>query len=357
MIMLMMAMDDKTEKPTPKKKKDAREKGQVLKSNDINTAFILLAMFAVLKFFGSYTVNKIELMLSTYLTGFNYNGDVLPIDNLRTLFINSSLTLFTAIFPILLASVIASLLINYLQVGFLLSTKALKPDFGKINPISGMKRLFSIRSLVELLKSLLKSFIIGYLVYNEVKKCFNSFPMLMNSDLYTSLKYIVDLTMGISFKVGLALLILGAFDFLYQWWDHQKQLRMSKQEVKEEYKQSEGDPKIKSQIRQRQQQMGMMRMMNDVPKADVIIVNPTHFAVALKYDEKKARAPIVLAKGQDFVALRIKEKARENKIKIIENKPLAQALFASVEIGEQIPQEFYVAVAEILAEIYAIKNK
>jgi len=350
-----MAMENKTEKPTPKKQKEAREKGQVLKSNDVNTAFILIVMFGVLKLFGGYTVKKLGDILSSYLTEFNYQ--IISAENMNKVFLDAIFLMFISLFPLLLAAVIASLIINYLQVGFLLSGKILKPNLNKLNPISGFKKMFSLRSIVELLKASIKAIVISYLVYKEIKNCFSTFPMLVSSNLNTSIQYIIDLIMGIAFKVSIALIIIAGFDYFYQWWDRQKQLRMTKQEVKDEYKQTEGDPRVKGKIRQKQQQMGMMRMMKDVPLADVIITNPTHFAIALKYDEKKASAPIVVAKGADYLALKIKEIAKENKVKIIENKPLARALYEVVEIGDMIPQEFYIAVAEILAEIYAIKKK
>jgi flagellar biosynthetic protein FlhB len=356
MMMLMMAMDNKTEKPTPKKKKDARKKGQVLKSADVNTAFTLLAMFGVLKVSGSYIIEKLTLILKECLSGFDYKSGVFPAENARALFISITLISFQAIAPVLLAAVVASLIINYFQVGFLLSGEAMKPNFGRLNPLKGFSRIVSFRSLAELFKSMIKATIIVCLVYGEMKKCFNAFSMVMLSGINTSLNYFAGLVMGISFKVGIGLLVFSVFDYWYQWWEQQKELKMSKQEIKEEYRQTEGDPKVKGAIRQKQTQMGMMRMMNNLPKADVVITNPTHYAIALSYDEEAAGAPVVLAKGQDFVAQKIKEKAKELNIKIVENKPLAQALFASVKIGEQIPQEFYIAVAEILAEIYRLKK-
>lgn len=357
MIMIMMAEDYKTEKPTPKKKKDSREKGEVAKSSDANTAFLLLAVFAAFKIFGSYYIEKIGEILSFYLSNFDNNSQIITAQDANSIFFKSILSFFVVLLPILSTSVIAALIINYVQVGFMFSKKALKPKFSKLNPIEGFKRMVSLRSLVELAKSTLKSVIIVYLVYIEIKKSFDTFPTLMSSDIITSLKYITDIILSVSLKLALALLIFSLFDYLYQWWEHQRKLKMSKQEVKDEHKQIEGDPKVKAKIRQKQMQIGMARMMRDVLKADFVITNPTHYAIAIKYDEKEDSAPVVLAKGKDYVALKIKEKARENKIRIIENKPLAQAMFDAVEIGEQIPQEFYVAIAKILADIYSIKNK
>jgi Flagellar biosynthesis pathway, component FlhB len=243
-----------------------------------------------------------------------------------------------------------------LQVGFLSTTETLTPKLEKINPIAGFKRLFSMRSVVEMIKSILKFIVLSYILYKQIYKDFPRFPTLISSSFEVSVSYMVELTMNIAFKLGLALLIIGVADYLYQWWQHEKELMMSKQEVKDEYKTTEGDPNIKGKIKQKQLQMSMLRMMSDVAKADFVITNPTHYAIAIMYDEKVSSAPIVLAKGKDFVAQKIKEKAKENEIEMIENRPLAQALYVAVDIGEQIPPEFYAAVAEILVKIYSIKR-
>jgi flagellar biosynthetic protein FlhB len=226
-----------------------------------------------------------------------------------------------------------------------------------MNPLSGLKKMVSAKSLVELIKSVVKIVIIGLVVNDVFKAKAKEVPALMTHDLNSSLKYMIDTSMDIAFRVGIFLAIYAAGDYFYQWWEYEKNLRMTKQEVKEEYKQMEGDPKIKGQIRQKQRQMGMMRMMQAVPSADVVITNPTHYAIALKYDQKVSRAPVVVAKGKDAIALRIKEKAKESNVQMVENRPLAQALYVSTDIGEAIPEDLYKAVAEILAQVYKLKKR
>ena len=357
MIMLMLAMDDKTEKATPKKRKDARERGQVVKSGDLSTGLLLLVMFGTLKFAGGYSMGRLKYVFTKYLTAFDSVSESVTTADVTSVFFDLTASFFIMVAPLLLASVVMSFLVNYLQVGFLYTTKTLKPEFSKINPIEGFKRIFSMNALVEMLKSNIKFIVIAGIIYKEVNKNIADFPMLMNSEIIVSVKLIIDLIMSIAFKTCIALMIIAVFDYLYQWWRHERNLMMTKQEVKEELKQMEGDPNIKGRIKQKQREMSMMRMMAQVPKADVVITNPTHYAVALQYDEKQHSAPIVLAKGKDLVALRIKEKAKEHNIEIVENKPLAQALYAAVDIGDEIPQEFYAAVAEILAKIYSIKKQ
>ncbi|MCK9479807.1 MAG: flagellar biosynthesis protein FlhB [Firmicutes bacterium] len=356
MLMFAMPTEDKTEKPTPQKRKQTREEGQVLKSNDVSTAFSLIVMFSAIKFFGGFFVQKINACTTHYLTSFYHGGEVLTVQDVSAIFLNAALSFFITMIPILSTAAVSAILINYLQIGFLLSPKALQPKFSRINPFGGLKKIFSMRSVVELLKSAIKATVIIYFVYKDMKHSFSDFPTLVGGSVNTSLQRFVGMAMKVTFKIAVALLVLAAFDYLYQWWEHQKVLKMTKQEVKEEHKQTEGDPKVKGKIRQLQMKMGMTRMMNDVPSASVVITNPTHYAVALKYDQGGGDAPIVLAKGVDYVALQIKKKAKEHKVEIIENKPLARALFETVEIGDEIPQDFYVAVAQILADIYNMKK-
>ena len=356
MIMLMMAMDEKTEKPTPKKKRDAREKGQVFKSKDLSSAIILLGMFGYFKIFGGYTVDKANELLSTCLTSFAQQEDLLSIQNASTFLLDVIKSLFVIVIPILSFSFIIAFAVNYLQVGFILTTKTLKPDFSKINPISGMKNIFSMRALAELIKSSAKAIIIIVIAYKQVKSSLSIFPTLINQNIVQSTKRMVVLMQGLLLKIVIAIIAIAVFDYFYEWWRYNRNLKMSKQEVRDEFRQTEGDPKIKAKIRQKQTQISMSRMMNDVSSATVIITNPTHYAVALKYEQNQEGAPVVVAKGQDYIAQKIKEKARENRIEIVEDKPLARALYTACEIGDAIPQEFFVAVAQILAEIYKIKK-
>jgi len=351
-----MAMEEKTEKATPKKRRESRKKGQVVRSQDLSSALLLLGIFGTLKVCGGFCVSVLEDLIAKFLTNFSVASEPLTITSISKLFLEAVVSLALASAPILLASVIVATLASYLQVGFLSTTETLTPKLEKINPIAGFKRLFSMRSVVEMIKSILKFIVLSYILYKQIYKDFPRFPTLISSSFEVSVSYMVELTMNIAFKLGLALLIIGVADYLYQWWQHEKELMMSKQEVKDEYKTTEGDPNIKGKIKQKQLQMSMLRMMSDVAKADFVITNPTHYAIAIMYDEKVSSAPIVLAKGKDFVAQKIKEKAKENEIEMIENRPLAQALYVAVDIGEQIPPEFYAAVAEILVKIYSIKR-
>jgi flagellar biosynthetic protein FlhB len=242
-------------------------------------------------------------------------------------------------------------------VGFLFTTKALSPKFSRINPISGLARMFSFRSIIDLIKALIKAAIIAYVIYSELKGKTAEIPQLMTFEVQSSFMFMINTSMNLALKVGMYLLIIGIADYFYQWWEFEKNLRMSKQEVKEEFKLLEGDPVIKGQIKRKQREIGMRRMMQAVNQSDVVITNPTHFAIALKYDAKAYKAPVVVAKGKDFVAQKIKEKAKECKIEIVENKPLARALYATTDVGKQIPESLYKAVAEILAQIYKIKKE
>lgn len=351
-----MADDNKTEKATPKKRKDAREKGNVCKSADLNSAFTITVMFWAVKTFGGNVINNIYKIMEKCITVFAAAG----IDDrarLTPIFIEIGILFFLSIGPFLLISIIVGFASNYMQFGRVKVKDPLKPKWEKINPAKGFKRLISPKSLITMLKSILKFVILAYVAYSQAKKIIPKIPSIMQSELNVSIGFILDSIFSVAYKLGLAYIFIGIADFGYQKWSYEKGLRMTKQEVKDEYKMTEGDPKIKGKIKQKQQEISLSRMMAAVPKADVVITNPTHYAVALKYDEEKSGAPVVIAKGKDFTALKIKEKAAEHKIKMVENKPLAQALYATVEIGEEIPPEFYAAVAEILAEIYKLKRR
>jgi flagellar biosynthetic protein FlhB len=255
-----------------------------------------------------------------------------------------------------LVALLAALIVNYAQVGILFTMETLKIKGDRINPLSGFKRIFSLRSAVELVKSIIKILIVGWVAYSYLKSKTDDVLKLIDTDLMDVLFFIGDAAFTVALRICMAMIILGFADYLYQRFDYEKSLKMTKQEVKEEYKQMEGNPEIKSKIKQKQRQISLKRMMQDIPKADVVITNPTHFAVALKYDAEKAAAPIVVAKGQDYIALRIKQIAAENRVQIVENKPLARTLYSTVDIGQAIPPDLYQAVAEILAFVYNLKN-
>ena len=348
---------DKTEKATPKKRQDARKKGQVFHSREISTAMVLMAVFAALRIFGHDIYNQILEYTKKVLTEYPKTENFYMPDILQHIFIDSIIVFLKAVGPILAIALLTGLIVSYAQVGFLFTLETIKPKFDRINPFSGFKRIFSMRSIVELLKAVLKIVIIGYVAYSYINGQAAAIISLMNMSLVNITSFIGLTSLNLAIRICVVLILLGAFDFVYQWWEYEKNLRMSKQEIKEEYKQMEGNPEIKSKIKQKQRQMSMRRMMQEVPKADVIITNPTHFACALKYDVTISQAPMLLAKGQDYLAMRIKEVAKENKIEIVENKPLARSIYDTVDIGQAIPQELYQAVAEVLAFVYSLKGK
>lgn len=355
--MFMMAMDDKTEEATPKRKKEAREKGQVAKSGDLASGFTLLVMFQSLKIFGGYITETISKYIEKYMVIFGDYSHQLTVDDILPIMLDVMITLFAALLPILAVATIVGIFINLVQVGFLKVKDVMKPKFDKINPINGFKRIFSMNSLIELIKSIAKFVILGYILYSEMKDNFSIFVNLGTSDLRTTITLSIDIIISIAVKLSMALFFIGVADFIYQKLKLRKDLRMTKQEVKDEYKQVEGDPKVKGKIKQKQRQVSMARMMAAMQDADFVVTNPTHYAVAIEYKEKVHNAPIVIAKGKDYVALRLKERAKELSVEIVENKPLARALYATVDIGREVPAEFYVAIAEILVNIYTMKKK
>ena len=344
---------DKTEEPTAKKRGDARKKGQVARSQELNAAFVLLMGFLVLRILWEYIyVNIAEY--TTYL--YSHLAQSVTTEGISELFIGIMILLAKTVLPVMFGILIIGLAVNIYQVGFMLTTEPLEFKLDKLNPINGFGRIFSKRSLIELLKSIFKIIIIGYFLYLYLKDQIPLLPQFIFFDLPQSLATAADIIFTMAFQVVGVIMVLGVADYAYQKWQTTQDLMMTKQEVKDEYKQTEGDPQIKSKIKQKQRQMAMQRMMSEVPKADVIVTNPTHLAVALKYS-KGMVAPVVVAKGQDIVAERIKQIARENHVMIVENKPVARALYQAVEVGGVVPAELYQAVAEILAYVYRIKHR
>ncbi len=343
---------EKTEEPTGKKLSDARNKGQVAKSQELNAAFILFIGFWAMKILGDFTYREIA-GYATYI--FSHLNTTVDTETVMRLFLSIVTVLLKTSFPIMVAIMIVGLAINLVQVGWHFTTEPLGFDLNKLNPINGFGKIFSKRSLVELIKSLFKILIIGLFIYENLKDELLHMPKLIYLDLAAGLAQIADIIFMMAFKICAIFFVMAILDYMYQKWEHHESLKMTKQEVKEEFKQMEGDPQIKGKIKQKQREMAMARMMQEVPKADVIVTNPTHFAVALRYEDGM-RAPKVVAKGQDFVALKMREVAREAGVVIVENKPLARALFAAVEIGGTVPPELYKAVAEVLAYVYHLKH-
>lgn len=347
---------DKTEKATPKKRQEARKKGQVLQSREISSALILLFVFISIKIFGGYIYSQIYNFTNNVIVEYAQVKDLFTPQIFMKLFIEIVTVVLKTVAPIFSVALITGLLVNYAQVGFLFTTETLTLKFNRINPANGFKRIFSSRGAVEFFKSLIKIVVVGYVAFSYLNSQASNVLRLMDMDVGDIALYIGSTSINVAVRICIVLVILSIFDYAYQWWDYEKNLKMTKQEVKEEYKQTEGNPEIKSKIKQKQRQISMRRMMQDIPTADVVITNPTHYAVVIKYDTEVSDAPIVIAKGQDFIAQRIKEIAKENKVEIVENKPLARNLYETVEIGQSIPPELYQAVAEVLAFVYSLKK-
>ena len=350
---------EKTEKATGKKRRDARRKGQVRRSTEVNTAFCAIVMFGLLFAIWPWFVGQMTMIFTEHLgkasimmasRGMNHN-------EISALFVRLLLGFFGIMFPVLGAAFVAGIAVNVLQIGFMFTTETLKFKPNKINPVNGFKNMLSPRKLVDLVKNLLKIFLVGYVAYTDYMDLLEKFTAYVGQDVYVSFIDIMRTAFLMALKMCLVMVFIAVADFLYTWWKYEKDLRMSKQEVKDEYKMMEGDPKIKGKIRQKQMQMSAMRMMQQVPEADVVITNPTHFAVALGYNDKEYAAPMILAKGQDYVAHKIREVAMEHGIEIVENPPLAQSLFAMCEPGDEIPEDLYQAVADVLVFVYRQKGK
>ena len=352
---LQLFAQEKTEPATPKKRQEARKKGQVAKSMELPGALVLFAAFLCLFLFGSFMKDK---LISLFTATFQYYmlWD-LSIDNIVSIFSRFASEGLMMLAPLLIVVLVIAVLGNYLQIGFLLTGDPLKMKLNKLNPIEGAKRIFSMRALVEFVKSSVKliivAFAVGSTLYNEKEQLL----VLAHLPLEHIFVYTAKITVSLGIQIGLILVVLAIFDYMYQRFEYEKNLRMSKQEVKDEYKKTEGDPLIKGKIREKQRRMAMQRMMQEVPKADVVITNPTHYAVALKYDAEQMEAPKVVAKGADYIALKIKEVARQHGVVVMENKPLAKALYIETEIGETIPVQLFQAVAEVLAYVYKLKGK
>jgi len=351
---------EKTEEPTSKKLSDARKDGKVAKSKELTSAFELITLFLVLKIFMSYIYNG---LLNSFQFVYNRIPDFAENNAKEISSFAMSSFLFTVIIdmfkivaPFFIFGFVICFLANVLQFGFKVTSKPLEPKLDKFNPINGFKRIISKDSLFELFKSIVKIGVIAYVAYTSVRKNADELFVLYDIPLMQAIILCGEVIIDAGLKIALVYLIVGIADFAYQKHKFHEDMKMTKQEVKDEYKNTEGNPEIKGRQRQRMQEASRRRMMQDVPKADVVITNPTHLAVALKYDSEVSRAPIVVAKGEDFLAMKIREMAREHHVEIVENKPLARMLYANVDIGQEIPPELYQAVAEVLAMVYNMKN-
>lgn len=348
--------DGKTEKATPRKREKAREEGQVTKSMEVNTAFLLIFMFIGIKLFASFIYERITSIFDKTYILFPQLDDIFTDTYVLKFVPYMFIQTIIIIAPLFAIAMSIGLITNFIQVGWHPTLKPLKPKFGRLNPITGFSRLFSKQALVELLKSLGKVAIISIIIYSSIVDEIENVLLLLDMELMQFIQFIGNIAINVGIKVGLFFLFVAVADYFFQRYEHEQNLKMTKEEVKEEYKMTEGNPQIKSKIKQKMREVSMRRMMNDIPKADVVITNPTHYAVVIQYDSNISSAPVVIAKGVDYLAMRIKSIAGENHIEIVENKPLARALYQTVDIGEEIPPELYQAVAEVLAFVYSLKN-
>lgn len=352
---------EKTEQPTTKKLKDARDEGNVAKSQELVSAVSLVVSFAMLRF----TIGWIgEGMLDVYTNIYGMittlsvgSGQEITRNTVMSILFDVAIDMLLIVLPLFAVLFVINFLGDLFQVKWKITSKPMKPKLNKLSPLKGVKRIFSTQSLVKLLKSIALMLIIVLLVYQTIMSKIYLLYQFYDMPLMQGIQIIGELVLDTALKISCVYLIVGIGDYVYQKLKFKNEMMMTKQEVKDEYKNAEGDPQIKGQIKRRMLQASQRRMMNDLPKADVVITNPTHFAVALQYDLKIASAPVVIAKGEDFLAQKIKDKARELDIEIVENKPLARALYANVDIGQEIPEELYQAVADVLAYVYNIKNK
>ena len=350
-----MADSSKTEKATPKKRRDERKKGNVFLSRDAVAVATLVGACAVFFLMGGMIAEElggfIQLCFQTCAAGGNTQESWKQLMNqgIRVLLITA--------FPGLLATALCAVAATFAQTRMLVSGELIKPKFSKLNPIEGFKRLFSLKSIVEALKGIFKITVLMIIIYLSLKDSFLESSKYLYTDISTACAHLFNNGRSMVIRIVIAFLALAAADFFYQWWNYEREMRMSKQEIKEEYKQTEGDPQIKGKIKEMQRSRARSRMIQQVPQADVVIRNPTHFAVALRYKPDTDNAPIVLAKGQDDLALRIIQVAENAGVAVMENVPLARALYAQTELNQEIPQELYGAVAEVLVYIFKLNEK
>ncbi|MDR4505523.1 MAG: flagellar biosynthesis protein FlhB [Candidatus Scalindua sp.] len=350
----MASFEEKTEAATPKRLRDARSKGNVAKSQDFNTATILLSGILIVYYLGGSMMGYMKDTMSSLLGNIFY--ETFDTSTLQTLMIDVSSRNVKGVLPVLGGIMIVGVISSFAQVGVNYSPKALIPNFKKFNPVTGIKNIVSKRSLVKLAMSLVKISIMGGVAYISIRKDLDPLMELVSMRIEGIFQSASSLIFAMTLKITIILLILSLIDFLYQRWQHAKDQRMTKTEVKQESKQSEGDPLIKSRIKSAQREMSNKRMMNAIPEADVIVTNPTHYAVALKYKADTMNAPTVIAKGVDFLALKIIEIAKKNDVPTVEDKILARILYSTVEIEQEIPPDLFQAVAKVLSYVYQLRN-
>ena len=349
------SFQEKTEQATPKKRDEARRKGQVARSNELSSVAILVAGLLALSSLGGYLYDRLSaFMVNQFTNGLTIQLDTLSIGQYAMTWASSYVAI---VGPIVLLLLVAGLGVNYVQVGVLFSGEALQPKLNRLSPLSGIKKIVSSRGLVELAKGLFKIGAVACITYLTIDGEMDYFVSFMDMGVGQIFSLCGSVIFKLAFRIALLLLIMAILDYAFQRWDYEKNLRMTRQEVREELKQQEGDPQIRSRVRSLQREMSQRRMMDDVGQADVVVTNPTHIAVALRYDQEEMTAPRVVAKGQRLMAEKIKELARQAGVPLVENKPLARALFKAVRIGGEIPEELFKAVAEVLAFVFQLRRK
>lgn len=352
---------EKTEPATQKKLDDARKEGQVAKSKELGNAASLMGLFLLLQltmqFMGNHFLHVFENIYTQIPEYIKFYNGYFPVATLDSIFKNALISMLLIMAPFLLVSFMIALVVDLVQVKWKPTLEPLKPKFNKLNPVSGIKRVISPNSLVELVKSIAKIVLVMVVVYQYLKDHLQELFLVYDLTLYQAVGNVGKMVTQMGLRISISYFIIAILDFAYQKWKFSNDMKMTKQEIKDEFKNQEGDPLIKSKQRQRMQEASRRRMMQKLPEADVVITNPTHYAVAIKYDPETFEAPYVIAKGADYLAAKIKEAAREHQIEIVENKPLARMLYANVEIGQTVPPELYQAVAEVLAFVYHLQGK
>lgn len=349
------SFEEKSEKATPKKRQEARDKGEVAKSRELPSVAVLLASLLTFVFFGSYMYGHIKMMMQ--------NAFSLPISRQINVpefvrFAHEIVVSFLVLMgPLLAVIVITAVFSNIMQVGFMVSGESIKPKLSKLDIIKGMGRLFSKQTGMELLKTLVKLFIVGGIGYLTIKSEMKNIYLLADMELDSIVAYVLKTTFVLFLRCTLAMIVLVIIDYAFQKYEFENKLKMTKKEIKDEHKNTEGDPQVKARIKSIQADMARRRMMQDVPQADVVITNPTRLALALKYDEFTMNAPELIAKGAGEIAKKIRQTAQKHDIPIVENKELARIIYSQVEIGKEVPASLYQAVAEVLAYIYKLKAK
>lgn len=349
---------DKTEEPTTKKLEEARKEGQVARSKELINASGLITLFITLKIFiGFIGSNFINTFQNSYQHINGITKEEFSVVSIQDLWIESLLTILWTCLPLFAAATLISFVVVVYQVKWKVSGQLLKPKLSRLNPINGFKRIFSREKIVELILDIIKIFIVAWIAYSTLKDEWSTLLLLYEVNLEQAVLLIGDIIINLGIKISFLFFTIGLFDLFYQKLKFKKDMRMTKQEVKDEFKNTEGDPQVKSRIRSKMREVSRRRMMQAIPQADVVITNPTHLAAAIKYDRESSEAPVLVAKGADYLAQKIKEIAKENNVEIVENKPLARMLYYNVEVGAEIPPELYQMTAEVLAYVYGLKNK